>query len=156
MRAARLIPHAIVVVTVALGALAIAEAPSGAGFQGSLRVDAVVNGTPTGSLELTRTCTPGNFPSSGPSAPFTASGTVFAAAGLPIGQVTCTITATQTGGLVPSFHCELQPNSTGIACSGDAAATSVGGDDQGGLAVITVTFDAPPAEPIAAAAPLTG
>ena len=39
--------------SILIGALAIAEAPSGAGFQGSLRVDAVVNGTPTGSLELT-------------------------------------------------------------------------------------------------------
>jgi hypothetical protein len=141
----------VAVIMAAVGVVATAG-PAGAGDSNLLTVNAVVNGTPTAPLVLTRTCT-SNPPANAVSPGFTTSQTVFAATPFNNTNVpnTCTIAVTEAGGLVPSFACTTT-NATAVTCNpGDDSATAL----QALLAsvVITVTFDpAPPAEATAPAA----
>ena len=121
--------------------------PATSGANNLIVVVAVVNGTPAGSLELTRTCTfdpPGNATS----APFTASvNPAIGADPFAFGQpaITCTVAVTQAGGMTASFGCGISGGSSELSCgAGNNTVTQVATPDSAGPvenATITVTFN---------------
>jgi hypothetical protein len=149
----------LVVIAAVLGVMAWA-APVSAGGSNSIVVVAVVNGTPTGPLELTRTC-PDGAPGNATSAPFTTSvnpAIAQAAFGGAPPSTTCTVTVTQADGMTASFACVVTPpaDAVGMSCgAGNDSVTNV--TSRSATATITVTFDpAPPQAPAAVvAAPRT-
>ena len=148
-----------IVLLVAAAALSVvvSATPAGAGGTNTIVVVAVVNGTPTGSLEVTRTCT--GAPGNATSAPFTTSvDPAIPAGGFTALGDSCTVTATQTGGMIASFGCVVGPpqDAVGMSCgAGGDSVTNV--TNRSARATITVTFDPVPAEAPAAvvAAPTT-
>jgi hypothetical protein len=125
--------------------------PVGAGGSNSIIVNAVVNGTPTGPLQLTRTC--GGSPADATSAPFTTSvSPAIPGASFPL-SVTCTVAVTQAGGMTASFACMGSPplDAVGITCNpgNDSVKSST---FRSATATITVTFDPAPTTTTPAAA----
>lgn len=144
-----------VVAAAALAAAGVGAAavPASAGGVPIIQIDVVVNGTPTGPIEVIRTCTgnPGNA-----SAPVTATQTAILTGSL-VGLVgiSCTVTATQPADTTASFVCATMPSS--LSCAADStSATMTKAQANGGTGVITVTFDVAPPTPgeSTAAAPL--
>jgi hypothetical protein len=126
----------VVMASVVLVATALPAAAGG----NIMRVNAVVNGTPTGSLQVGYTCV--NVSASDTSAPFTVTTPQVVAdhpmaSGSP-GQV-CTVSVLQDGGMTVSFSC----SSAGDGCVDDNTVMRSGSS----LDVITVTFDAPAPAP---------
>lgn len=133
---------ALVVVVVTMGL----AAPAGAGSNGLLRVDAVVNGAPSSQLSLRYECV-GAFPVGPTTVPVNATGTVVPA--FNVHQDTCTVEVLDAGGLVVSFACVSAPS---VTCNPGNASVTGNGLPQSETAVITVTFDPAPPTPDAGAA----
>lgn len=135
------------ILLVAAAALSVVvwATPAGAGGTNNIVVVAVVNGTPTGSLEVTRTCT--GAPGNATSAPFTTStNPAIAAGGFAALGDSCTVTATQSDGMVVTFGCVVGPpaDAVGMACgAGGDSVTNV--TNRSATATITVTFTTPTA-----------
>jgi hypothetical protein len=126
-------------VAMAAVGVVLTAGPAGAGLPSTLNVDAVVNGTPTVPLVLTRTCTT-NPPPNVTSPGFTTSGNVFSSTDFPTN--TCTIAVAESGGLVASFSCTTTDATQATCNAGNTSSTTVG--FQGAVVTITVTFDPAP------------
>lgn len=131
------------VLVVALTAVMVVGlvAPAGAGSNGLLRIDAVVNGTPTSQLQIRYECV-GSFPVGPTVVDVDATGTVVAP--FNVHQDTCSVEIVQAGGLVTSFACVSAP---AVTCNPGNASVTGNGLPQSDAAVITVTFDPAPPTP---------
>ena len=147
----------VVILAVAVLGIMVWAVPVSSGLnENTIVVLAVVNGTPVGSLELTRTCT-FTPPGDATSAPFTTSvspaipQTAFA---FGQGAITCTVAVTQAGGMTASFGCGISGGAELSCGAGNNSVTQVA--DPAGTnsqAVIVVTFNptsTPPSDAVEA------